>query len=216
MDTSDARPGGQPHDQDSQQPQHDFQHLKEDVSQALDSGRHQAETQYGQYRDTAAEQIEALAQGAKSFAGELEDKDTLGMSGYLSDIAESMTSMAGNLRGKSAEAFLHDGAKLARDNPGLFIAGSIALGFGLSRFLKAGTSPAATVSTAHESTPHRTVPPTADLGTRPLDETSPAQRQDLGSGLATGITATSPDVHDHPSDFASTVIPDTTPPKGAL
>ncbi len=39
-----------------------------------------------------------------------------------------------NLRGKSAEQLLHDAADLARNNPGLFIAGSIALGLAFPRF----------------------------------------------------------------------------------
>ena len=41
-------------------------------------------------------------------------------------------------------------ADLARNNPALFIAGSIALGFGLSRFLKAGSAPAATFADASD------------------------------------------------------------------
>ena len=102
MNTSDSRAGTQSGAPDDGKPQ-DFQHLKDDVTEAIGGARQQADAQFGQYRDTAADQIEALAQGAKSFVSELEDKDTLGMSDYLSDMAESMTGLAGNLRGKSAE-----------------------------------------------------------------------------------------------------------------
>lgn len=143
MNTSDTTTGNQ---HNPARPEHDFQHLKEDVTEALGGARQQADAQFGQYRDTAADQIEALAKGAKSVVSELESKDTLGMSDYLADMADSMSGLAGNLRGKSAEQLLHDGAELARNNPALFIAGSIALGFGLSRFLKAGSAPATTVT----------------------------------------------------------------------
>ena len=158
MNTSDSRAGTQSGAPDDGKPQ-DFQHLKDDVTEALGGARQQADAQFGQYRDTAADQIEALAQGAKSFVSELEDKDTLGMSDYLTDMAESMTGLAGNLRGKSAEQLLHDAADLARSNPGLFIAGSIALGFGLSRFLKAGSSAAVTVSSNHDPAAGNSTPP---------------------------------------------------------
>jgi hypothetical protein len=110
MNTSDTRTDGQTDQQGTGTPEQDFQHLKENVTEALGDARQQADAQFGQYRDTAADQIEALAQGTKSFVSEIESKDTLGMSDYLSDMAESMSGLAGNLRGKSAEQLLHDAA----------------------------------------------------------------------------------------------------------
>ncbi len=202
MNTSDSRAGSQADDPADVKPGHDFEHLKEEVTEALGGARQQADAQFGQYRDTAAEQIEALAQGAKSFVSELEDKDTLGMSDYLTDMAESMTGLAGNLRGKSAEQLLHDAADLARRNPALFIAGSVAIGFGLSRFLKAGTSAAATVSADHDPAAGSSTPPSGGYGAHRPYETSPPSSGDPSPGLATGITPASPDAHDHPTDFA--------------
>ena len=191
MNTSDSRAGTQSGAPDDGKPQ-DFQHLKDDVTEALGDARQQADAQFGQYRDTAADQIEALAQGAKSFVSELEDKDTLGMSDYLTDMAESMTGLAGNLRGKSAEQLLHDAADLARSNPGLFIAGSIALGFGLSRFLKAGTSVAATVSAQSDPAAGSSTPPAGGFGAHRPYESSVSSFADLSPGLATGITPAAP------------------------
>jgi hypothetical protein len=145
------------------------------------------------------------------------DKDTLGMSDYLTDMADSMTGLAGNLRGKSAEQLLHDAADLARSNPGLFIAGSIAIGFGLSRFLKAGTAAAATVSAEHDPAQGTTsTPPSADYGAqRPYESSMPPSSQ-ANPGLATGITPTSPDEHDHPADFAGASVPHAPDTKGEL
>lgn len=207
MNSSDSRTDGQTDRQDSGRPEADFQHLKEGVTEALGDARQQADAQFGQYRDTAADQIEALAQGAKSFVSEIESKDTLGMSDYLADMAESMSGLAGNLRGKSAEQLLHDAANLARSNPTLFIAGSVALGFGLSRFLKAGTSAAYT--TPHDSDPARgsSHPPSGGFGAQRPYETSVLSRADSGAGLASGITPASPNEQDHPSDFATPARP---------
>lgn len=216
MNTSDTRTDGQTDQNGSGRPEQDFQHLKENVTETLGSARQQADAQFGQYRDTAADQIEALAQGAKSFVSEIEAKDTLGMSDYLSDMAESMSGLAGNLRGKSAEQLLHDAANLARNNPALFIAGSVALGFGLSRFLKAGSAPAATFPDAGDTAAGNSMPPSGGYGAQRPYETSVAPRTDPGAGLATGITPASPNEHDHPSDFATTSTPGSTAFKGEL
>jgi hypothetical protein len=207
MNSSDSRTDGQTDRQDSGRPEADFQHLKEGVTEALGDARQQADAQFGQYRDTAADQIEALAQGAKSFVSEIESKDTLGMSDYLADMAESMSGLAGNLRGKSAEQLLHDAADLARSNPTLFIAGSVALGFGLSRFLKAGTSAAYTTTRDSDPAMGSSHPPSGDFGAQRPYETSAPSRTESGAGLATGITPASPNEQDHPSDFATPARP---------
>jgi F0F1-type ATP synthase membrane subunit b/b' len=202
MNTSDSRAGSQADDPADVKSGQDFQHLKEDVTEAIGGARQQADAQFGQYRDTAADQIEALAQGAKSFVSELEDKDTLGMSDYLTDMAASMTGLAGNLRGKSAEQLLHNAADLARSNPTLFIAGSVAIGFGLSRFLKAGTAAAVTVSADHDPASGSSTPPPGGYGVHRPYETSTASPNSPNPGLATGITPASPHEHDHPTNFA--------------
>ena len=216
MNTSDTRTDGQTDQQGTGTPEQDFQHLKENVTEALGDARQQADAQFGQYRDTAAEQIEALAQGTKSFVSEIESKDTLGMSDYLSDIAESMSGLAGNLRGKSAEQLLHDAADLARNNPALFIAGSVALGFGLSRFLKAGSAPAATFPDTGDPAAGHSMPPPGGFGAQRPYETSVAPRTDPGAGPDTGTMPPSPNEQDRPSDFATTSTPGSTAFKGEL
>lgn len=128
-----------------------LQNLQDDAKAALQGAKEQGAAQFEQYRDTAAEQIETLAQSAKSAAEQLQASDTLGLSHYVTDMAQSMTTLADNLRGKSADELLQQAGKLARDNPALFLTGSIAIGFGLSRFLKA-SSPAA-ASTMASSAP---------------------------------------------------------------
>lgn len=212
MNTSDSTTGSQPDKPNTAGPEPGFDHLKEDVTEALEGARQQADAQFGQYRDTAADQIEALAKGAKSFVSELESKDTLGMSDYLTDMAESMSGLAGNLRGKSAEQLLHDGAELARSNPGLFIAGSIALGFGLSRFLKAGSSPAATFANADNPAAGHSMPPSGGFGTQRPYETSVASRTDQSPG----IKPATPSEQDPPSNFATSSTPGSTNFNGAL
>ena len=128
--------------------------LQDDAMDLLDSAREQGAAKLEEYRENAAGQIETLAQSAKSAADSMQDNDSLGLSRYVSEVAETMTTLADQLRHQSADQLLQQGARLARDNPGLFITGSIALGFGLSRFLRASSPDLA--ATAGQQAPRDT------------------------------------------------------------
>lgn len=119
----------------------DFDHVAQDAKlkakQAAEQVKTQGKEQLNSYRDTAADEIEKVAQGVKAAAAELEGQDQAGLSHYVSDMAQSMVKLADNLRGKSVDQLVGEVNRLARDNPALFITGSIALGFGLTRFARA-------------------------------------------------------------------------------
>lgn len=115
------------------------QTLKEDLSGAVGSVKEQASVQLDHYKDSAADQLENLAQNAQTAAQHMQGQDSLGLSRYVGDVAQQMTGLADNLRNKNAEQLLHEAGRLARDNPLLFLAGSIVLGLGLSRLLKASS-----------------------------------------------------------------------------
>lgn len=102
-------------------------------------------------RDRGIEQIEGakgqLAEGAERVAaavertaGELEDDGDKAISGFGRSVASLMRQLAGGLRERDVEDFARELADMARRNPGVFLAGSVALGFGIARFFKAGTS----------------------------------------------------------------------------
>jgi len=116
---------------------------KAKARQVAEEAKTQGKSQLEGYRETAADEIERVAQGAKAAAEELKGDDRLGLSGYVSDVAESMVQLSENLRGKSVDELLRDVNRLARNNPALFITGSIALGFGLTRFARASSKRAA-------------------------------------------------------------------------
>ncbi|MFJ4143641.1 hypothetical protein [Pseudomonas sp. NPDC089734] len=129
--TNDPDTASQAHQEPLQGLQDDARHLKE-----------RGKEHFEHYRDHTAEQIDTLAENAQAAARQMADNDTLGLSGYVSDLAQSMTGLAENLRGKNADELLQEAGKLARDNPLLFITGSVALGLGLSRVLKVSMSTA--------------------------------------------------------------------------
>ncbi|WP_147466556.1 hypothetical protein [Pseudomonas cichorii] len=128
--------------------QEPLQGLQDDPLNPMEDSSERASAPFEQYRDNAADQIENLAQNAQSAARQLSDNDTLGLSGYVADMAQNMTGLAEKLRGKSTDELLQDAGKLARDNPLLFICGSVALGLGLSRVLKASMPAASDASSS--------------------------------------------------------------------
>lgn len=165
--------------------------LKVKAREAGEQVKNQGKAQLDSYRGTAADELEKVAQSAKAAAAELENQDRTGLSHYVSDMAQSMVDLADNLRGKSVDELVGEVNRLARNNPGLFIAGSVALGFGLTRFARASSH--RTESAAREPTtdyghsdasrPH----PTSPLGV-PADvtaETLPSQSE-LDSRISSG------------------------------
>ncbi|MGV2835000.1 hypothetical protein, partial [Pseudomonas shirazensis] len=111
--------------------------IADEAGALLGEAKTQGAEQFEHYRDTAADQLDSLQEGARSAASALRDNDTLGISHYLGQAAECIGTFAEQIRHESAEDLLHKGTRLARDNPGLFLAGSVAVGFALSRFLRA-------------------------------------------------------------------------------
>ena len=118
---------------------HATEDAKAKARQAADQVKTQGKSQLEGYRETAADEIEKVAQGAKAAAQELEGQDRLGLSNYVSDMAQNMVQFSDSLRGKSVDELFQDVNRLARNNPALFITGSIALGFGLTRFARASS-----------------------------------------------------------------------------
>lgn len=84
-----------------------------------------------------AESAERVASAVKRTADELDGGGDESLSGFGRSAATLMRQLAGGLRERDIEGFARELATLARRNPGLFLAGSVALGFGMARFFKA-------------------------------------------------------------------------------
>jgi hypothetical protein len=99
-------------------------------------------------RDRGMEELEGakghLAEGAERVAAavdrtaeELDGEGGDTISGFGHSVASLMRQLAGGLRERDVEQFASELGQLARRNPGVFLAGSVALGFGVARFFKA-------------------------------------------------------------------------------
>lgn len=102
---------------------------REDVRQTVDHAR-----------KGAAERVEGVAGSIDAAAAHLDDVDMGRLSGYVHDMAASLGGLADDLRSKSGDEMLHQLNRFARQNPALFIGGSVAVGFGLTRFARASRS----------------------------------------------------------------------------
>jgi hypothetical protein len=101
---------------------------------ALDRGMEQLESAKGRW----AEGAERVAAAVDRTADELEgDGDGGTISGFGHSVATLMRQLSGGLRERDVDEFARELGTLARRNPGMFLAGSVALGFGVARFFKA-------------------------------------------------------------------------------
>lgn len=157
--------------------------IGEEAGALLGEARQKGSEQLEHYRDSAADQLDSLQEGARSAAAALEGNDSLGLSRYLTQAAECMGDFAEQVRHESAESLLQRGAQLARSNPALFLAGSVAVGFAISRFMRASDPHAGSPSVPEpgftEPRPEQPVTPDrgSDVSTRepytPVDPIGP-------------------------------------------
>jgi hypothetical protein len=86
-----------------------------------------------------AGQADTLARALGETADRLKSEHQDSLAAYTTHIASTVTSLADRLRSSSVDELASDARRLAHSNPTLFLAGSVALGFGLTRFLKASS-----------------------------------------------------------------------------
>ena len=117
-----------------------LENLKDSASSLADDARAQAKDKVEDLRGAAADKVDTLAEGIQAAASKFEGDDIGHMSEYVTELAESLGRLSSSMRDKSGDDLLKEVTRLARDNPALFVTGSIAVGFGLSRFAKASTA----------------------------------------------------------------------------
>ncbi|MFC4726972.1 hypothetical protein [Coralloluteibacterium thermophilus] len=105
-----------------------------------DSMKAEGRAQVENVQQAAADNIDKVAESVRAAAAELEDDDVGGLSHYVTGLAEKMTDLSNTLRERSGDDLLRQVSRLARENPALFVAGGLAVGFGLSRFARASAS----------------------------------------------------------------------------
>src|SRR5690554_1624600 len=111
------------------------------ASSAAETAKRKAQEAADRARGRTADRAEELAAALDSTAEDLETSAGGEMiSGYGRSMAELMRRFADGLREQEIEEFAGQLADFARRNPASFFAGSVALGFGMARFLKASST----------------------------------------------------------------------------
>jgi hypothetical protein len=118
--------------------------MREDMAsagrEAADEAKRQADSMYRNAQAGAAA-VAADASGAiDSAASALEDAGHETLSQAANALSDRMRSFSGYLEDRRLEDLLADARRLAQRNPGMFVAGGMAIGFALSRFLKASAN----------------------------------------------------------------------------
>jgi hypothetical protein len=109
----------------------------EDASSLAGAARDQGMEQLESAKGRLAEGAERVAAAVDRTADDLDGEGDDTISGFGHSVASLMRQLAGGLRERDVAQFASELGELARRNPGVFLAGSVALGFGVARFFKA-------------------------------------------------------------------------------
>lgn len=107
--------------------------LRETAREAAGAGKERLEAGAGQ----AAESVDHLSEAVGSAASRLSQTKHESLANYANQLASWLGDMSDKLRSKNVDEITSDVRHLAERNPALFVLGSVALGIGLSRFVKA-------------------------------------------------------------------------------
>lgn len=113
------------------------QKFEEDTQNAKREAGAKAQAKAEEGQRKVADETDALSDAIDAAASSLDDHDREGLARYARELSSQLSNAAGQLEGRSVDELASDAKRLARDNPALFMLGSISVGFGLSRFFKA-------------------------------------------------------------------------------
>ena len=111
--------------------------IKSEAAGVAQQVKQQGQEQFESRKHKAANQTERLGEVADRAAEELRGQDLQSLADYAGQFAGSMKNFAESLRERSLDDLIKDTQQLARNNPTLFVMGSVVAGIALSRFLKA-------------------------------------------------------------------------------
>jgi hypothetical protein len=114
--------------------------VKARASQALDDAQREGKNRLGSQKDRAAEQAAKVSDALGQASAQLREQGEQSLAHYTEQLASSINTLASRFRERSVDDLLRDTRELARREPTLFLAGSVALGFAISRFFKASAS----------------------------------------------------------------------------
>jgi hypothetical protein len=109
--------------------------VRQRATSLADEARTESKQALARQKDAAAGQADSVASALRSAAADL-DRDEPQASRFVAYAAERLEAFGRQVRDKDIDSLITDAERLGRRSPAAFFAGSVALGFLLSRFLK--------------------------------------------------------------------------------
>jgi hypothetical protein len=106
------------------------------VTTARDVAESRAQGLFETSRETARQRLDGVARALRNASSSLEQDP---MSATVRRVAERLEGVSRTLGERDLSGVLHDAEEYARREPAVFVGGAFALGFALSRFLKASS-----------------------------------------------------------------------------
>jgi hypothetical protein len=163
----------------------DRETLKSKATELTQEAKQRGKEQLDTTKRAAADQAQKVAGVIEQASAELGRNDQQTLAHYTAELANSIKTLADNLSNRGVDELGTDAIKLARQNPTLFLLGSVALGFALSRFVKAS----------------------ADRAEKETDEEMPSSIDTQGNWQPAMLRETKGDADDA-SRYPEIVIPD--------
>lgn len=161
--------------------------VRQSAAALLDETRRDGKKVLDRQKDAATEEVGAVASALRSAADDLHRQDHRA-SRFVEFAADRLESFGNTVRNKDIDSLIDEAERLGRRSPAAFFAGSVALGFLLSRFLK---------SSARSR------------------QSEGAQRRQAGDSSSVPVAAATPDVPAWPSNAAGPISAAPAYPHGA-
>jgi ElaB/YqjD/DUF883 family membrane-anchored ribosome-binding protein len=126
--------------QAKEQVQEKTQQVAERAQEGAGQAREKVREQVDQRSTQAGQQVQSAAGDARSLAEQLRGQGKDAPARYAEQAADRAERLGGYLERADGDEILHDVEDFARRNPWAVVAGGVALGFTLSRMLKASSS----------------------------------------------------------------------------
>lgn len=117
------------------------QQAQQKAGQVANQAKQQTTSVLASQKDKAASSLDNVAQALRQTSQQLQEQQG-GISQLGNKAADQVDSVSQYLRSKDVNELVNDAEGYARNNPGIFLAGALALGFLAARFLKSSPSSA--------------------------------------------------------------------------
>ncbi|MDP9368267.1 MAG: hypothetical protein M3Q03_08335 [Chloroflexota bacterium] len=127
--------------------------VQEQAGQLVDQVRQQVVTQLTAQKERAAGGLETAALLIRQAGEQVRQQGQAPIAGYIEGAADRVAEFSDTLRDRDVPQLLEETQDLARRRPGLFLGGSLALGFLATRFFKSSAQPSLSQETRTDYLP---------------------------------------------------------------